>query len=321
MTLDPPLALDSRLLTLDSLRTIDWDGVWERWMGRRGSSALPPWVKLPSLPAALMEFTQKAQDPSVGPGELGRIIDKDAGLTCQLLRHVNSAAAGFGQQARTAQEALVRMGVRGASLYLLTTGMDQVLKSSQSRLVNFAGFWCANLERALFAREVAGLLGADRELAFTGAMLSDCLLPLLANKATQTYVRFLEGQKATPRSIIGFEENEFGWNHAEATACLLSGWKLPRDVICCVLLHHKGLAMLKDAELRRTAVAAVAIASLLPDQLQQEPSGLALLWRLEQSWPSFRLEALAERVAARFAETETGVTNPFPLARRVRRPR
>ena len=300
-------------------QSVDWDQVRDTLLGQRNQSVLPPWVKLPSLPLALMEFTQKAQKANIDAAELGQAIEKDAGLTCQLLRHVNSAAAGFQGQASTAQDAIVRMGVRGSALYLLTIGMNQVLKSSESKLVNFDGFWCANLERALFAREVAEFLGADSELAFAGAIVSDCLLPLMTNRATQTYVRFLSGQDKQPTPLTAFENQEFGWNHAEATACLLIGWNFPSDLVCCALLHHKGLEIFQNPQLKRTAAAAVAVAGLLPEQLRQDPHGLKALQKLQQAWPKFNLRALGEAVERRFAEIEPGVKNPFPLLRRLAR--
>ncbi|MBW3540815.1 MAG: HDOD domain-containing protein [Planctomycetes bacterium] len=300
-----------------ALSATDWSVVWNKWMGLRTETVLPPWVKLPALSSALLEFIEAAQQPGAGPAELGRVVERDAGLTCLLLRHVNSAASGARERVGSAREALVRLGIRGAILYLIGAAMNDVLRASRSRLMDLNGFWCANLERALFARNVAGLLGADGELAFTGALVSDCLLPWLTNSATQTYLRFLSSRQKAPASLIAFESEEFGWNHAEACACLLAGWKFPLDVTCCVLLHHRGLQLLQDTELRGTAAAAVALAGLLPDQLRQEPAGLSALKCLERKWPAFHLETLVRSVETEFEEMNLGITNRFPLSRRL----
>jgi serine/threonine-protein kinase len=304
--------------TLCQTSGIDWNELRLALMGRRDSRILPPWVKLPFLPSVLLEFVYTAQSPDSSAEQLGGILEKDAGLTAALLRHVNAAAQGFRLPARSAQEAIVRLGMRASTLYLVTTGMNNVLKSMRTRLVNFNEFWCANLERALFARRVADLLGADRELAYTATMLADCLMPVLVNNATQTYLRFLNMQDIHPRRVTEFEDEEFGWNHAEATAYLLDGWNFPPDLVCCVLLHHQGIGALSDPRLRRTAAAAVAVTGLLPDPLRQEPGGVRILKRLEPKWPAFRLENIVAEVDAEFRTIESAVRNPLPLIRRLK---
>jgi HD-like signal output (HDOD) protein len=291
---------------------VEWDARCESLLGFRTPSILPVWVKLPTLPTVALEFGAKAGDPEATAEELGRIIEKDAGLTGELLRYVNSTTCGFRDCASTAQEAVVRLGTRVTGLYLTTLGLKRLLKSAHWRILDFERFWSANLERALFARETAKLMRADPEVAFAGAILSDCLLPLLTNRAAQTYLRYLNGGAAAA-SLPEFESAEFGWHHAEATALLMLRWKLPSELVCCVLLHHKGLAVLEDRSLRSTAVAAVAIACLLPDPLRQEPRGLEQLRRLARSWRVFDLVGLAETVQQQFIHVEPAVKNPAPL--------
>lgn len=303
--------------TLAAPAGVDWDQQCEALLGRRALSVLPAWVKLPTLPAAALELTSRADDPDVTADDLGRIIETDAGLTGELLRYVNSTALGFRDQARTTQEAVVRLGTRVTSLYLTTVGLKRALKVSQWRMLDFTRFWCANLERALFAREVGKLLDVDGDVAFAGAILSDCMLPLLSNRATQTYLRYVNGQETAAACITAFEEREFGWNHAEVTGRLLLAWKLPAELVCCVLLHHKGLEILKSGTLKCTPAAAVAVASLLPDPLRQEPRGLEQLRRLAQAWPAFDLVGLARVVQQRFLELEPALENPDPLLGRL----
>lgn len=308
-------------MSVSAAPRVNWDEISVSLLGQRNARILPPWVKLPSLPSAVMECVRLSQDPEVAPADFARAIEKDSGLTCILLRHVNSAAAGFSFKAGTALEAVTRMGIRSTMLFLLTTGLNEVMKTCNSRLVNFQSFWCSNLERALFARHVARLLRTDAELAFAGAMLSDCLLPLLTNKACTTYLRFVKLQEQAPRPLTEFEDKEFGWNHCTATALLLAGWNFPSDLVCCVYLHHKGLGVLKDPQLADTAAAAVAVAGLLPDQLHQAPDGPKLLQVLQSSWPEFSLQDVAEAVQLEFDEFAPGVENPLPLVERLGRPR
>ena len=76
------------------------------------------------------------------------------------------------------------------------------------------------------------------------------------------------------------------------------------------------MRLLGHAELKRSAAAAVALAALLPDQLQQQIDGVEQLLELGNKWPAFDLRLLAEKVDDRHAEFGVGVRNDFPLSRR-----
>ena len=179
-------------------------------------------------------------------------------------------------------------------------------------------FYWENLERGLFAKAVARKLGVDKELAFAGGLLCDCLLPVIANAATKTYFRFLEQRGDVASHIIDFEEREFGWHHALATALIFKGWSFPPELVCCVGFHHRGLKALEDHRLNQTAVAAVAIAGLIPGQLKQTPTGIADLQSLESQIPGFNLLETAETIEAECKELLPNVANPLTLAHRCK---
>jgi serine/threonine-protein kinase len=248
------------------------------------------------LPRAVIEFSRKSDDPSANPLELAQIIETDAGLTCDLLRHVNSSCFALRSRAVSVQHAISMLGIRNTRLALVSTGMKRMMKAGESKLINLQEFWATNLERALLAREVAILLNVDGELAYAASILQDFLLPAVTNQLFPAYWRFATGQSQTPKDLVQFEKDEFGWTHAEAAAGIMLGWGFPDDLVCCVCLHHEGLGILKHPILKQTAAAAVCVATLMPDSLEQVPNGIAQLRRLEQAWPAFRLDGIATRV-------------------------
>jgi hypothetical protein len=75
---------------------------------------------------------------------------------------------------------------------------------------------------------------------------------------------------------------------------------------------------LKHAQLGPTAVAAVALSALLPDQIRQQEGGLVTLRMLEEKWTAFNLEKLAETVDAKQAAMNLGIENDFPLSRVIK---
>ena len=298
---------------------LNWTTIRESLVPVRDKSTLPSSVKLPILPLAVTKFAERAEDPNSDPRELGKIIESDSGLTAELLRYVNSSAMGARAKLSTAQQAITRLGIRDSKLFILTTAVKRSMKSAESRLINIQNFWMNNLERALVAREVAKLLKTDGELAFAAGLLQDFLLPLLSNELYPVYLRFTQEQLTNPVELTQFERQAFKWDHADAAAQIMLQWKFPDDLICCVYAHHRGLNLLKDPQLGRSAAAAVAVSALVPDQLHQIPDGLEQLVKLDSVWPQFKLTELAERVDAQYREMSPGPVNQFSLLRHVKR--
>ncbi len=303
---------------MEKQQSIDWKGLLDQKLENLTISILPPTLKLPALPVAVTQFMERSKNPDSSLKELAEIIETDSGLTVELLRHLNSSYVGLRHKATTALQALSLLGRRQSTMFLITTGMEAAVRSRKSKLINQASFWNACLQKALFAREVARLLGADEEMAFAGAMLSDFLLPVLTNDLYEHYLHFVETRDKQPELMTQYENSIFQWDHTIAGACLARRWYLPDELVCAILMHHRGLHMLVDPVLKRTSVAAVAISALLPDQLRQHYTGLEQLVLLQGKWPAFDLEALISRVDEVHAEIGSGVKNDFPLARRCK---
>jgi HD-like signal output (HDOD) protein len=297
---------------------IDWVKLREEGVGQLALAALPPTLKLPALPLAVTRFTERAGKPDVPMKELASIIETDTGLTAELLRHVNSAFHGVRNKASSVLQAMMLLGLRQAKSFILATGVQAAVRAKQSKLINQTCFWNASLQKALFAREVAGLLKTDADAAFAGALLQDFLLPVLTNDLLDPYVEFSGKRAEQPALICDFERTKLGFDHALAGGCLAHRWNLPDELVCCVLYHHFGLRVLAHPLLKRTPVAAVAVSALLPDQLRQDFTGLEQLVLLQEKWPAFSLRALVEKVDEKHGEMAVGIRNDFPLAQRCR---
>jgi HD-like signal output (HDOD) protein len=292
---------------------MDWANVRKSVLGEGRPLIALPKIRLPALPRSLTQFCRRADNDKASINELAAIIQADAALTCELLKHVNSSQFSLRKKASTAQQALSLIGIKTSKMLLMTAGAKLALAGKQSRLINLTDFWNANLERALFAKEVAVLLRADADVAFAGAMLQDFLLPALIAEMEETYAPYIDSPTRPSDGLAAYEERMLGWNHAQAGGQVMLDWKFPDDILCTVLYHDRGLAMLCDKELGRTAVAAVALSSLLPDGLGQSPVGFDQLQKLQKVWPAFRLNEIADRIAQQFAEQAPGVTYPYNL--------
>ena len=297
---------------------VDWAAIYEEHAAPSALRALPPTLELPALPTAVHEFVDRARDPSATARELAGIVETDTGLTVELLRFVNSSAFGLTRPARTVQQAIALLGLEKVKGFVLSSGTQAAVRAKKSKLINQQCFWNASLQKALFAREVALLLRVDADVAFSAGLLQDFILPVLTNEYFEPYLRFVSERADMPVLMTEFEQQAVGVDHAQVAAGLARRWRLPDDLVCCLLLHHKGLHVLADPVLKRTPVAAVAISALLPDQLRQCFAGLEQLTLLTERWGGFDLQGIVERVDAQHASTGLKVRNDFPLSRRCR---
>lgn len=277
---------------------INWKTVRQTLLGDRVDSVLPPDIKIPVLPKVLTEFLTRSKNENCTFQQLGSIIQTDAGLTCELLRSLNSSRYGLKAKVTTVSQALSLLGLRNAKLLLLSEAIKHTMTQRESRLINLQTFWNTNLERAFLARRIAQRLNVDSELAFSAAMIQDFILPALTNEHTDFYSEFMSRSKTDTAELVAAEHQHFGWDHTYVGARLLFDWEFPDEMVVCVLMHHAGFALFKHPLLSQTAATAVAVAGQLPDVLRQVPDGLDKLRHLEVIWPEFDLLMTARDVEA-----------------------
>jgi HD-like signal output (HDOD) protein len=300
------------------MTSIDWTQLREASLKPFSLASLPATLKLPALPSAVAAFIKKSRDPKADLKDLARIVETDTGLTLELLKYINASQFGLRQKAKTALQAISMLGLRQTKLVVIATGAQAAVRSRRSKLFSPTCYWNSCVQRALFAREIAGLLKTDVDLAFAGALLQDFLLPVLGNEMYEPYKQFIELRQAQPECLIDFEQTRFGWDHALAAACLAHRWELPDELVCCIFFHHRGLRILADSQLARSPVAAVALSALLPDQLRQNYTGLEQLALLQTKWPTMNLPAIIQRVDDAHRELSLDSKIEFPLSRRCK---
>ena len=220
---------------------LDWAAIRDEALAGLTMSLMPPKVQLPALPYAVTLFVQRSRDETVPLKELAKILETDAGLTIQLLKYVNSSVLAVQTKVRSVLQALSFLGCENSRRFVIVTGMEAAIRARKSKLINQNAFWSTNLQKAIFAREIALLLQTDPEVAFLGALLQDYLLPVLTNDLFDDYREFVQSRDTTAKSLSEFEQARFGWDHGLVGACLAHAWKLPDELVCCIRYHHSGL--------------------------------------------------------------------------------
>ncbi|MEZ6042180.1 MAG: HDOD domain-containing protein [Planctomycetaceae bacterium] len=257
---------------------------------------LPKSIELPALPHAVSEFVEKAANPDFDIKVLSAIVERDSGLTVELLKHVNSASYALRAPVRSVKDAVMHIGINAAKMYLLAAGMRAASRAIKSKLINQRNFWNESLQRALFARELARKLKLDSGLAFLGGLLQDFLLPVLTNHFDGDYISYMSTDFMDGRDLCDWEQERFGWNHASAGAYCAARWHFPDDLLCAIHFHHSLNTTLEPRGPEFFKLFPVAMSGLLPDQLRQTQYGFRELIQVDKRSASIGLEEICRVV-------------------------
>ncbi len=278
------------------------------------SVSIPSDIEVPALPEAVTEFSQRAADPDVRIRDLATIVEKNAGLTVELLKFVNSARLRTDMPIGDVASAIARVGIRGSSTYLVAMGIKAANSARASKLIHHGRAWSESLQKALFAQAAARTLHLDTGLAFMGGLLQDFMLPALTNRFDNEYVSFLENDAKDGRDMAESEQETFGWNHASTGAFVASQWGLPDDLLCAIYYHHSLHESLSRPEIEMFRLFPVTLSGLLPDQLRQCGRGIYKLIAVDGNCADIDLDELCRIVDEEQMSLADGFNIPDQLS-------
>jgi len=195
---------------------------------------------LPVLPAAYQEILALLAIEATTVEDLGKVVQKDPGMTGNILKLVNSAYFGLRQRVSDPAEAVAFLGVDTLKALALVHGIFTQVRALPQGF-NGAHLWQHSLRLAAASREIAKLEGLGRELeadCFTGGLLHDIGLLLLASGFPSEYRRIAELLASSSMEILDAEMEVLGVHHGEVGAHLLGLWGLPGAVVEAVAHHH-----------------------------------------------------------------------------------
>jgi HD-like signal output (HDOD) protein len=273
---------------------IDWKHLRVQLMGKSEKPPIPPRLEVPKLPQTVSAVCQRANLPECTAADLCEVLERDAAITVDLLKHVNSAATGLRNKAATVRQAIALLGIKKTRLFVITTVLEQHMRNTKSPLILSKLFCLSAMERALLAREIAKGTNRDTDLAFAAALIQDFILPSLTRQHVNEYASFMQQLATGSGELPAMEVSKFGCNHADCAAFLMLNWGFPDDLICCVLLHHRAAQVWSLESLRQTALPALAVTSWLPCVLSPSTDNLSKFCQFVTD--NFRLDvtALAE---------------------------
>lgn len=213
---------------------------------------------LPPSPRLLLKLMEMFKQPDQDINEVVSLISHDPAFTVEVLKRCNSAYFGTNRPVEDMAEAVMRLGFE--EIYNLIAAMfaaSAILRPGHTAHVEM--LWRHSVAVAVASRVLAHAVGESTPSAFTAGLLHEVGKVLMVSADEAGYAQVLLDAAQMRRPVIFVEKEVFGFNHAEAGACLLARWNLPPNIVAAVAHHHQ----LAGAEPYQRLAATVHLANLV----------------------------------------------------------
>lgn len=196
--------------------------------------------QLPPFPAVLNKLLASLNDEDISYADVAQLIEKDAVLSANVLRLVNSAIYGRRGTITSITHAISILGINKLR--------NTVLGFSISRMwtqVKTPSSWSAqrfNLHSVATAL-MSDLIAQNTEVgypegAFMGGMMHDLGKLLAAVSAPEQYEEIRELYEYGGRTYCECEQEVLGIDHPEMSSIALREWNFPARIQTAVRYHH-----------------------------------------------------------------------------------
>jgi diguanylate cyclase (GGDEF)-like protein len=200
-------------------------------------SKLKASANFPSPPAIAQQIIALAGDPDIDISQVAAAISRDPSLSAKLLRVANSALYFRQRKSANLRQALIVLGLHGATTLALGFSLVGTYRGLKSNGVDYDRYWRRAILGASAARCFGALQNAGAvEDIFLAALLQDIAI-LGVDRAAPDFYRDLP-RKASHREFAAYETARLGIDHAELGAWLLEYWKLPEPLCRAVAWSH-----------------------------------------------------------------------------------
>ncbi len=195
---------------------------------------------LPVLPEIAQKVIALADADRPNIGELADLIQKDASITANILKLINSGYYSLRREIADIRQAVVLLGLQQVRNLVVTMVSVNHFEEPPGSPLRLADFWDHSLGVATIAQCLANRFKfADAANLYLAALLHDigkviiqCHYPDDMSRITD-----LMGQKHC--SMYEAETQILGFSHAEVGAVLTRNWQLPPAVCEAIEFHHQ----------------------------------------------------------------------------------
>ncbi len=205
---------------------------------------------LPPSPALLPKLAQTLGDvDKTDVHEIVDIILFDSALTAKLLQIANSAYFGTSNAIANVGDAVSRLGYDTVFVVAASISGESFMRTTPGSGFDVILLWKHSVTTAFSAQHIAQASELDGNLAFTAGLLHDLGKLVFAETYGKNYTNMFSPTKRGASSLVEWEMDHYGCNHADVGATLLENWKLPKMLVDSVKYHHNFSAAGENAPL------------------------------------------------------------------------
>lgn len=194
---------------------------------------------LPASPALLPRLAELLTE--INTTDIHEIVDVvafDSSLTAKLLQISNSAYFGNSLPIANVGEAISQLGYDVVFVLAAAICGENCMKTAPGTGLDSVLLWKHSVTSAFGAQYVGRVYGLDGNLAFTTGLLHDLGKVVFAETYGKGYTTMFDANRRGPLSLVEWENENYGCNHAEVGARLLGKWRLPPPIVAGVMYHH-----------------------------------------------------------------------------------
>jgi len=224
-------------------------------------------LEIPSIPLVLIKIIQALDQDSSSAKQLEELIMHDPALSARILRLANSAFYSFRARVKTISHAITLLGINlVTSLAIGINIFDTFTKGAKSESALINQLWTHSCGVGVLARKIwmqKSGLQKDTEFAFLCGLLHDLGKVVLFKTYPGKYGSIFAAEKTeSDMSICGYEEENYGVDHAVVGEMLSKQWGFPRELAGIIRKHHD------PSETGNPMVASVMLADHLAKELK-----------------------------------------------------
>lgn len=199
-------------------------------------------LKIPSLPAVVLELHNLMSDPDVSVADIGSTLIEDPELSMRVLRIANGALFGLPTPVLDPRQAATILGINRLHAVVLQAATTNAFEGGAKRDPMFEEHWKHSILVAHIARDIGKRaknteLMSPEELHIAG-LLHDVGRAILIQNLREEYDMARQLSVTKGIDIIEAEREAFGCHHGQLGAKLVLTWQLPRSLAQTIAFHH-----------------------------------------------------------------------------------
>ncbi|MDX1956955.1 MAG: HDOD domain-containing protein [Leptospiraceae bacterium] len=223
---------------------------------------------LPPMPQRITKLLELCNKPDTEISLISLEVEKDPGLSADLLRLSNSTFFVTRNKATTVTSAIKIVGLKNLKNMLYVTGVNKILQSKYKKAEEV---WAHSEKCSFFAKMICLDAGKTKlaDIASTCGLLHDIGKLIILSIDGQIAFKIENLKDKEKNNSVILEEFTVGASHASVGSMLLSKWNFPEELIAAVEYHHKPfLAEPQHKEL----VEIIYLANMMIDVLDHKAS-------------------------------------------------